>query len=267
MGAAGHRAPENEEEQHQEHDRHQDDVEQLLRGVLELGHVAPGQRERVGQGLAGADPAAQRDLRRGHGLGGYLQRGHAALPSSSISDSSGPFSAWWPVRVRNTSSRLGSRNASSAAIRPASSIRRTTAGSSAGLLAGAGTRPGSSVTSGTVPVTSATIAAPWPVSDRSDARTTRVWPPVRDFSSAGVPSATTRPRSITAIRSASSSASSRYWVVSSTVAPPATTPRMVSHTWLRARGSSPVVGSSRNSTWGSPTRLAARSRRRRMPPE
>ncbi|GII54483.1 hypothetical protein Pth03_28720 [Planotetraspora thailandica] len=36
---------------------------------------------------------------------------------------------------------------------------------------------------------------------------------------------------------------------------------------VRLRGSSPVVGSSRKSTWGRPTRLAARSRRRRMPPE
>ena len=35
----------------------------------------------------------------------------------------------------------------------------------------------------------------------------------------------------------------------------------------RLRGSSPVVGSSRKSTSGVPTRLAARSRRRRMPPE
>ena len=36
---------------------------------------------------------------------------------------------------------------------------------------------------------------------------------------------------------------------------------------MRLRGSRPVVGSSRNRTLGRATRLAARSRRRRMPPE
>ena len=41
----------------------------------------------------------------------------------------------------------------------------------------------------------------------------------------------------------------------------------MSHRSSRLRGSSPVVGSSRNSTLGRPTRLAARSSRRRMPPE
>ena len=41
----------------------------------------------------------------------------------------------------------------------------------------------------------------------------------------------------------------------------------MSHSSLRLRGSSPVVGSSRNSTSGDATRLAARSSRRRMPPE
>ena len=48
----------------------------------------------------------------------------------------------------------------------------------------------------------------------------RSWPSARP----ACPSATTRPWSMTTIWSASSSASSRYWVVSSTVAPSATTP-------------------------------------------
>ncbi len=150
---------------------------------------------------------------------------------------------------------------------PASSSRRSTAGTTAGSVTAAVTRPVSVRTSGVAPAISATTAAIWPVRARSAARTTRVWPPVLALSSAGVPAATTRPWSITAIWLASSSASSRYCVVSSTVAPAATTPRMVSHIWTRARGSRPVVGSSRNSTSGSPSRLAARSRRRRMPPE
>jgi len=46
--------------------------------------------------------------------------------------------------------------------------------------------------------------------------------PTRDFSSPGVPSAMTFPRSMMASRSASWSASSRCWVVSSTVVPAAT---------------------------------------------
>ena len=87
------------------------------------------------------------------------------------------------------------------------------------------------------------------------------------LSSSGVPSATLRPRSMTAIRSASWSASSRYCVVSSTVQPSATSSRMVSHIWPRVRGSRPVVGSSRKISGGRVIRLAARSSRRRMPPE
>ena len=72
---------------------------------------------------------------------------------------------------------------------------------------------------------------------------------------------------MTAIRSASWSASSRYCVVSSTVQPWATSSRMVSHIWPRVRGSRPVVGSSRKISGGRVIRLAARSSRRRMPPE
>jgi hypothetical protein len=76
-------------------------------------------------------------------------------------------------------------------------------------------------------------------------RTARVSAPVRALSSAGVPVAITVPWSMTAISLASWSASSRYWVVSSTVTPVAVRPRTMSHISLRLRGSSPVVGSSR----------------------
>ena len=92
-------------------------------------------------------------------------------------------------------------------------------------------------------------------------------PPMDDLSWSGVPRATVWPRSITWMRSASWSASSRYCVVSSTVLPSRTRPRMVSHIWPRVRGSSPVVGSSRKISGGRVIRLTARSRRRRMPPE
>ena len=52
----------------------------------------------------------------------------------------------------------------------------------------------------------------------------------------GVSSATRRPWSMTAIRSESWSASSRYWVVNSTVVPSATAARMTSQTKPRLRG-------------------------------
>ena len=88
------------------------------------------------------------------------------------------------------------------------------------------------------------------------------------FSSSGVPSATSRPRSTMPTRSASSSASSRYCVVRKMVMPSSSLRRRTSsHTLARLIGSSPVVGSSRNSTSGLCTSAAARSSRRRMPPE
>ncbi len=92
-------------------------------------------------------------------------------------------------------------------------------------------------------------------------------PPTRCFSAAGEPAATSRPWSSTTMSSARRSASSRYWVVRISVAPFATRSRSRSHSSLRACGSSPVVGSSRNRTGAQATRLAARSSRRRMPPE
>ena len=53
-----------------------------------------------------------------------------------------------------------------------------------------------------------------------------------------------------AMVSASWSASSRYWVVSRTVTPSSDQLRTVPHSCSRLRGSSPVVGSSRNSRSG-----------------
>ncbi|WP_225942396.1 hypothetical protein [Nocardiopsis terrae] len=58
-------------------------------------------------------------------------------------------------------------------------------------------------------------------------------PPTTRLSSAGVPSATTLPRSITAMSSARASASSRYWVVSRTVVPSSVSSRTVRHSSSR----------------------------------
>ena len=104
-------------------------------------------------------------------------------------------------------------------------------------------------------------------SDRSVTRMSNTLPPSWSLSSSAVPRATTRPVSRTMMLSARCSASSMYWVVSSTVVPSDTRSWMNCQRSLRVRGSSPVVGSSRNSTGGRPMRLAARSSRRLMPPE
>ena len=72
--------------------------------------------------------------------------------------------------------------------------------------------------------------------------------PIRALSAAGVPWATVTPWSRTTMSSARRSASSRYCVVRITVVPSATSSRSICHRPSRLRGSSPVVGSSRNST-------------------
>ncbi len=56
-------------------------------------------------------------------------------------------------------------------------------------------------------------------------------------------------------------------MVSRSVVPSRTSSRTTDQISLRLRGSSPVVGSSKNSTRGRVSRLDARSRRRRIPPE
>ena len=124
---------------------------------------------------------------------------------------------------------------------------------------------------------SSSVARPMPSgSSRSRASPSRVAsetvisrrsPPTWLLSSSEVPCAMIRPWSMTTILSARRSASSRYWVVSSSVVPPETRVWMTSHISVRPRGSSPVVGSSRNSTGGSATSAPARSSRRRIPPE
>ena len=60
--------------------------------------------------------------------------------------------------------------------------------------------------------------------------------PNESLSSSAVPSEMIEPRSITPIRSASSSASSRYWVVSSTVVPASIRSRISSQMSTRLRG-------------------------------
>ena len=97
--------------------------------------------------------------------------------------------------------------------------------------------------------------------------TSRRAPRLASFNPWGVPSAMTRPWSTTTISCASSSASSRYCVVSRTVTPSPSSSRMASQTRWRLVGSSPVVGSSKKRTGGRVIKEPARSNRRRIPPE
>ncbi len=92
----------------------------------------------------------------------------------------------------------------------------------------------------------------------------RPWP----LSSSGVPAAITWPWSTMTTSRASWSASSRYWVVSSTSVPSATRradglPQLDPAARVEARWSARRAAAGA----GRPTRLAPRSSRRRMPPE
>ena len=149
------------------------------------------------------------------------------------------------VSSRKTSSRVGRRSEMSSASSPSS--RTTVVSAPIRSATGALTRRASTIHLGV-----GARAPPPPRATASASRTTTSIqsPPSDAFSASGVSSAITRPRSITAIRSASWSASSSICVVSTTVVPSATSARTAAHTSLRPRGSSPVVGSSRNSTGG-----------------
>ena len=101
---------------------------------------------------------------------------------------------------------------------PAESRRRTTSVSVA-VPSVAGTCTASRWTVTSPSPAPASVAATSRASSGSARLTSTSAPPSRPLSSAAVPSAITRPWSTTAIRSASRSASSRYWVVSSSVVP------------------------------------------------
>ncbi len=173
-----------------------------------------------------------------------------------------------PVNEKNTSSKDGCRTSMLSTSTPAASSARTTEVASPvdASTPADNVRP-SSLTC-TSPATSPAIAGTaTSAADVGASVTSRRAERDASFNSCGVPSAITRPWSTTTIRDASSSASSKYCVVNKTVTPSPTSSRMASHTRWRLTGSSPVVGSSRNNTGGRVIIEAARSRRRRMPPE
>src|SRR5579884_784498 len=238
-------------EQQHEHDRLHRQEEQRLRRSGVADQVALGDGQSVDQGPHHAAAPPGRPQRR-QGDGG----GRAHDTSSALR----------PVRARNTSSRLGSRSERWAGTRAACSravrARLTKRAPSSTLTSTA--RP--CTTGGCSVRRDRTSEAFWASASSAISRSSTV-APIRALSWAGVPSAITLPWSTTATCWASRSASSRYWVVSSTVVPSLTSSSMVCHRSLRLWGSSPVVGSSRKSTGGRATSEAATSRRRRWPPE
>ena len=177
-----------------------------------MARASPTAAPRAG---AAAGPAAGTGGGRG-GDGRERRGGHAAprLASSGVGVASAPPSARWPVSERNTSSRLGSRTVSPAGPRPAASRRPQHLDQGRGAVVDRHLQARCRTAS---PRRSSTASTP--AARAASAGSARVIsmtvPPRSGLSSAGVPSAMTSPRSMTAMRSASRSASSRYWVVSS----------------------------------------------------
>src|SRR5690606_29619985 len=268
---AGHvdRGAEHVGEQQHEHDRRERGEDQHVWHALDLDDIAFGDGHAVGD--EHGEPARQTGF-------GAIDRGgsrtHRAAPSvfsagraasAAVSESR---SASWPVRVRNTSSSDGRRSPTSWICTPAAPSSPMASTRACEPLPTGTTSRRSEGSRWMSPSASgfSTRSAAGRVAAESTVSSMRS-PPTMDFSSSAVPRAMTLPWSMTAMASASRSASSMYWVVSSRVVPPATSSSMTSHRSSRARGSSPVVGSSRNSTGGLATSAPARSSLRRMPPE
>ena len=169
----------------------------------------------------------------------------------------------WPGRRRPATARAAG---SCAIASPSASSARTTSASAASPpRRRTATPPLRAATGSPNGVSASAIAA---ASSACAGAISTLGQPMPAFSAAGVPSATIRPRSMIPTRSASTSASSRYWVVRKTVTPSScASARTSSHSAVRLRMSRPVVGSSRKSTDGRCTSASARSRRRFMPPD
>src|SRR6516164_3312583 len=255
------------EQQHEQHRLHGGEDQQG-------GH--PDQPAQVPPG-DGGDIRQHRGgpVRQGGGTGGGDHRvlrircaGRAVAAGGPVASCSGSCVrlGGGPVSARNASSRVGRRRASPLTCRPAAARRAATSGRIPGPPAtGSTTRPAASSMAGSaVPSADSAPAScrgSWPGGDCRSSRS----PPARAWSWPGVPLAMTWPWSMMTIMLASRSASSMYWVVSSMLVPRAVSSPRTCHSARRPRGSSPVVGSSRNRTGGAASRLAATSSRRRIP--
>ena len=160
-------------------------------------------------------------------------------PDAASSLSAAPSSSMWPpVSEKNTSSSDGCRTSMLSTSTPALSSARTTTvakpvDESTPALS---VRPSSLTDTG--PDTNGAMAPTAPACG-SDSVTSNRAPRLASFNCCGVPCAMTRPWSTTTMSWASSSASSRYCVVSSTVTPSPSSSRMASQTRSRDVGSRP----------------------------
>ena len=221
-------------EQHGEEHRLDGHVGELQRLAGDVDEVAAGEDDDV----ADRRRARRRECRIRPGASGW--RSCSALPPGRRSTLGRPSRPAWPVRAKNTSSSEGWWTSTSS-TRDAGVVERAhdrrspgphptcDGGAQAAAVVAdvhlAGRRTGraraAAAGSGSLSVTSSRA------------------PPTCALSSAAVPVAIARPWSMTTIRSASSSASSRYWVVSSSVAPSATSSRITPHIRTRLVGSRP----------------------------
>src|SRR5205814_1535682 len=238
---------------------HPRDLDGPAEHVREQQHEHDGLDRREDQQIG--DPLDLDQIALRHDPAVVQRRGDQGHCSSSVPTDS-------PVNFRNTSSSVARWMPRSTGSIPATSSCRTTSMSApAPPLTGPLTRRASTSTVGGSPQTFSTIVRTVSTSAAVATPTSNRSPPTWRLRSAGVPRAIARPWSITTTSSASRSASSRYCVVSSSVAPDRTRSLITSHMPSRPRGSSPVVGSSRKMIGGEVISAPARSSRRRMPPE
>ncbi|GAA2738034.1 hypothetical protein GCM10010439_70460 [Actinocorallia aurantiaca] len=218
---AGDRAAEDEREHRREQQRLDQDVEELLRLAPHLLHGPPRHRQGLDPGLL-KRTAGRRAVDHGCRVdapGVENGRGHGGHRAASIWGSS---SAPWPVSARKTSSSVGLATLTEEMPRPASRRPIRTSAARSGSGRETLSRPDSGVRTGSSPSIRRTTFAASTVSEPSARPSCRVESPTWVLSASGVSSATFRPRSITATRSASWSASSRYWVVRRIVEPSVT---------------------------------------------
>src|ERR1700728_965099 len=203
------RASEDVPEDDQEHHPLQRAGDDQLRRSKGLFHGPPGDRERRGD-----EPGAL-SAEYGRGKCGRCHRFSPLRRRRGFSALS--VVAAWPVSERKTSSSVGRRSVRSSISIPAS-VRRVAATASEPGPSEAATEKrwvAASISGAPSPrpVSAATASkSPSPSRVRSSTRSVPAWL----FSSPGLPSAMTRPWSMITIRAASWSASSRYWVVSTT---------------------------------------------------
>ena len=211
---AGDRAAEDEREHRGEQQRLERHVEELLRVAAHVLQRPPGHREGLADRLDGARARScardcicgveyadgRRRRLRGEGCGAHRATSRAG---SSSFVRSGSCVASWPVMVRKTSSRVGLATLTESIATADSRRAISTSAARSATVSGALMRPDSGVSTGSLPRTRRTTSHATAWSEPAASCSWSVELPTEAFSSSGVPCATLRPRSMTAIRSAS----------------------------------------------------------------